>query len=96
MTKSAATQVAVVRCSMIQLCGYLADQLVQPSVDIVTEFGLVVEQTAACRQTGDLFAKPLAAVELELVVLERWMCSAAWLAVAAALDSGTIGKVAKM
>ncbi len=54
------------------------------------------EQTAACRRIGDLFEKPSAAVELELVVLEQWMCSAAWLATVAALDSERIVKVETM
>ena len=51
------------------------------------------EQTAACRRIGDLFAKPSAAVELELAELERLTCSAAWLAAVAALDLGRIVKV---
>ncbi len=44
------------------------------------------EQTATYRRIGDLFAKPSAAVELELAESERLTCSAAWLAAVAALD----------
>ena len=78
--------VTVDRYSATQRFGCLEGQLVQPSADIAIEFGLAVEQTAACRQTVDLFAKPSAAVELELAELEQLMCSAAWIAAVAALD----------
>ena len=58
--------VAVDRYSATQRFGYLEGQLVRPIADIVTEFDSVGEQTAACRRIGDSFAKPSAAVELEL------------------------------
>ena len=45
----------------------------------------MVEQTAVHRRTEDSFEEPLAAVELGLAELERWMCSAAWLSAVAAL-----------
>ncbi len=54
--------VAVDRYSVTQRFGCLEGQLVPPSADIAKEFGLAVKQTAACRQTVDLFAKPSAAV----------------------------------
>ena len=63
--------VAVDRYSATQQFGCLEGQLVQPSADIAIEFGLAVEQIAACRRTEDLFAKPSAAVGLELAELER-------------------------
>ncbi len=47
----------------------------------------MVEQIVAHLRIGDLFAKPSAAVELELADSEQRMCSAAWLAAVAALDS---------
>ncbi len=56
----------------------------------------MVELPAAHRRTGDSFAKPSAAVELELAELERLMCSAARLAAVAALDSERIVKVETM
>ncbi len=54
----------------------------------------MLEQTASCRRIGDSFVKPSAAVELEIAELERWTCSAAWLAAVAAL--GRIEMVERM
>ena len=44
----------------------------------------MVEQIVAHLRIGGLFAKPSAAVELELADSEQRMCSAAWLAVVVA------------
>ena len=89
----AAGQAVAVLYSVIQLFGYLRGQLVRPIADIVTEFDLLGEWTAACRRIGDSFEEPSAAVGLELAESELWMCSAAWLATVAALDLGRTVKV---
>ncbi len=44
----------------------------------------MVEQIVAHLRIGGLFAKPSAAVELELAYSEQRMCSAAWLALVVA------------
>ena len=91
----AAEKEVAVLCSVIQCFGCLEDQLVQPSGDIARAIGLVVTWPAANRRIVDSFEEPSAMDESEPFESEQSRCSAAWLALVAALELGRIERAEK-